>query len=272
MSGASCLVLRLVGPLQSWGTSSQFNRRETDNAPSKSGVIGLLAAADGRRRNDPIADLVGLHFGVRVDQPGSLLRDYHTVSDVRGRPLLSAAVDSKGRQKRTSPPKYTGVTQRFYLQDASFVAIVEGDRELLSGLAEALVAPTFPLALGRRSCAPAAPPLVAGASGGLWEGPLHEVLRQVPWQATSGHIDRLRRAKQLRSTVRLAATLDAEALPEGGDGSADDVRADLPSSFDPLKRSFGVRTVRHTWVDLPTGVAHPDIERRAHDPFEILGW
>ena len=71
----SCLVLRLAGPLQSWGSSSQFNRRETDDRPTKSGVIGLLAAAQGRRRSDPIEDLVDVKLAVRVDQPGSLLRD-----------------------------------------------------------------------------------------------------------------------------------------------------------------------------------------------------
>lgn len=37
----TALLLRLAGPLQSWGTSSRFTRRATDRAPSKSGVIGL---------------------------------------------------------------------------------------------------------------------------------------------------------------------------------------------------------------------------------------
>ena len=59
----SVLLLRLKGPLQSWGDSSRFTRRETRQEPTKSGVLGLLAAAQGRRRGDPIEDLAGLAFG-----------------------------------------------------------------------------------------------------------------------------------------------------------------------------------------------------------------
>ena len=38
----STLLLRLAGPLQSWGTDSKFEVRRTENEPSKSGVIGLV--------------------------------------------------------------------------------------------------------------------------------------------------------------------------------------------------------------------------------------
>jgi CRISPR-associated Cas5-like protein len=115
------LVLRLAAPLQSWGGPSRYNRRDTLPQPTKSGILGLLAAADGRSREASLSDLLGLHLGVRVDQPGTLLRDYHTVSDHRGLPLSSPAFsegDAKGLQKKTSPAKYTGATQRYYLQDA----------------------------------------------------------------------------------------------------------------------------------------------------------
>lgn len=94
------LVLRLAGPMQSWGSRSQFNRRDTDDQPTKSGIVGLLAAAAGRRRGDPIEDLVGLRLAVRVDQPGTLLRDYHTVSNYTGQSHLTASVNKSGRQER----------------------------------------------------------------------------------------------------------------------------------------------------------------------------
>ena len=71
------LVLRLAGPLQSWGVSSKFNIRESGTEPSKSGVIGMVAAALGRRRGDSIEDLAALRFGVRRDQPGTVTRDFH---------------------------------------------------------------------------------------------------------------------------------------------------------------------------------------------------
>ena len=41
------LCLRLRAPLQSWGTWSKYDRRDTGREPSLSGVIGLLAAALG---------------------------------------------------------------------------------------------------------------------------------------------------------------------------------------------------------------------------------
>jgi hypothetical protein len=48
--------------------------------PTKSGVVGLLAAARGLARTDPLSELTDLRLGVRVDVPGVPLRDYHTVS------------------------------------------------------------------------------------------------------------------------------------------------------------------------------------------------
>ena len=76
------LLLRLAGPLQSWGDSSRFTTRATRREPTKSGVIGLLAAAQGRRRTDSIEDLLTLRFGVRTDQPGSVVRDFQTAMDL----------------------------------------------------------------------------------------------------------------------------------------------------------------------------------------------
>ena len=38
------LLLRLAAPLQSWGSSSKFEIRTTEKMPTKSGVVGMLAA------------------------------------------------------------------------------------------------------------------------------------------------------------------------------------------------------------------------------------
>lgn len=103
----SVLLLRLAGPLQSWGSSSRFARRGTEIAPTKSGVIGLLAAAKGIRRTEPLTELLGLEFGVRLDQPGQILRDFQTARSLDG---------------RHSYP----LTYRFYLSDAAFLAGVSG--------------------------------------------------------------------------------------------------------------------------------------------------
>ena len=129
----STLLLRLAAPLQSWGADSKFERRTTGREPTKSGVLGLLAAALGRRRNEPIDDLARLKFGVRTDKPGQVMTDFHIASN-------------KDR---------TYVTRRYYLEDAAFLVGLEGNMEFLRILEAAVTVPYFPLFLGRRSCPPA---------------------------------------------------------------------------------------------------------------------
>ena len=146
------LLLRLAGPLQSWGDSSRFTRRETGTEPTKSGIIGLIAAAQGRRRTDPIEDLARLRYGVRTEQPGRPIRDFPT-----------------------------------YLADAVFVAALEADATLLDGIHEAVNSPAFPLYLGRRSCPP-----TGIVSLGIRHGTLADVLRQEKWHASEHHQKRTR--------------------------------------------------------------------------------
>ncbi|MFJ1680151.1 type I-E CRISPR-associated protein Cas5/CasD [Streptomyces sp. NPDC088251] len=78
-SDTHVLLVRLAGPLQSWGVNGRFARRDTHSRPTKSGVIGLCAAALGLPRDEPLGDLAEVPFGVRADRPGRPLRDYHTV-------------------------------------------------------------------------------------------------------------------------------------------------------------------------------------------------
>lgn len=149
MTSAS-LVLHFHGPLQSWGTDDRFNIRGTERLPTKSGVIGLLAAADGRPRRSDVSDLTQLTLTVRVDRPGRTLRDYHTVGAAhpKGKRLISA----EGKERADAI-----LTERYYLADAAFTIALFGDGALLSRLDDALRAPRWPLALGRRSCPPAEP-------------------------------------------------------------------------------------------------------------------
>ena len=150
------LLLRLAAPLQSWGSDSKFETRKTGREPTKSGVVGLLAAALGLRRDDTegLARLNGLRFAVRADQEGSLLVDFHTA-----------------KSRDTSY-----VTYRHYLQDAVFLAGLEsGDEALLRELEAALRHPVYPLYLGRRSCPPTLPLCL-----GLRQCSLQEALQTEP--------------------------------------------------------------------------------------------
>jgi len=231
----SVLVLRLAGPLQSWGSSSRFARRNTEVAPTKSGVIGLLAAAKGIRRTEPLTELLGLEFGVRLDQPGQVLRDFQTARTLDG---------------RASAP----LTYRFYLADAVFLAAVAGEGELLTGLAEALRQPRFPLYLGRRSCPPTLPICL-----GVHDTTLDEALTSWPWQAAAWH------RRRAASSVRLEIVRDARPGEPGVETMHDE-----PLTFDPAHRQHTWRAVHRTHVDVVN-----DLADRApaadHEPMSLLG-
>lgn len=203
------LLLRLAGPMQAWGDVSRFARRDTRSEPTKSGVLGLLAAAEGRRRSESVEDLANLRFGVRVDQPGELMRDFQTARSLDG--------------KRSMPLSY-----RYYLSDAIFLAGVEGDEALLAGLADAVQAPAFPLYLGRRSCVPSGPVFL-----GLVDKDLEVALRQANWLARPWF-----RQRQ-GSEVHLDLLADRSASHSEGDETVRDV----PVSFDPERREYGWRDV-----------------------------
>lgn len=160
----SVLLLRLAGPLQSWGTQSRFSHRDTGFEPSKSGVVGLIGAALGVERDDErrIAQLADLRMGVRVDREGRMLRDYHTALDV-------ARSDGSGKQP-------TVLSERFYLADADFLIGLEGDPSLLVEIHGSIDRPVWPLFLGRKSFVPS-PPITAS----VVDGALVEILRGVPW-------------------------------------------------------------------------------------------
>lgn len=236
------LVLTLAGPLQAWGSSSRFTTRGTDDAPTKSGVIGLLAAARGLRRTDPLEDLLGLRFGVRLDQPGEPLRDFQTARSLDG---------------RTSMP----LSYRFYRADARYLVGLEGERSLLDALAEELTRPVFPLYLGRRSCPPSEPlaPL-------LREAPLERVLLDEPWRAAMWW-----RRRRPDGDARVEFRIDAV----GASGELDEfvlgetVQRDEPVSYDPAHRQYGWRTVQHGWLPID-GADAPSMGPPEHDPMEVV--
>lgn len=161
------LALKLAGPFQSWGTTLKLRDHETDTMPSKSGVIGMIAAAFGRKRNMDISDLSALRFGVRGDAPGTLMRDFQTSH--------SWKTSKTGKEYADAKDSYIG--NRYYLQDACFTVCLEGDKELLEECAQALKHPVFPPYLGRRSCVPD-PGLVIG----IFDGDLETVLKTIPVQ------------------------------------------------------------------------------------------
>ncbi|HKM32460.1 MAG TPA: type I-E CRISPR-associated protein Cas5/CasD [Oscillospiraceae bacterium] len=201
----STLLLRLAAPLQSWGDESKFEARKTRREPTKSGIIGILAAALGRKRNESVEDLCLLRFGVRVDREGKLAYDFHTAK----------------------PPKAKDpyITTRYYLEDAVFLVGLESeDTELLRTLQDALKHPRFPLFLGRRSC----PPTLPLVWGGIRSESLIKALRSEPPIVSKGK----------RETVEMRIVCDAL-----GNEQRIARQQDLPISFSPEHRKYGYRQV-----------------------------
>lgn len=228
------LAVRLAGPMQSWGDASRFTQRLTRSEPTKSGVLGLIAAAQGRRRAESIEDLADLTFGVRVDQPGRLVRDFHT------------AIRWQDPKRPSMPLSY-----RYYLADAVFVAGVEGDRALLEGLDAALQEPAFPLYLGRRSC-----PVSGQLRLGVHNGRVGDVLRELPWQSKTWY------RRQQGTRVDLSLFLDANAVDADPDAAREIVR-DVPMSYDSERREYGWREVVRA---APVEVDNPD----GHDRMDFM--
>ncbi|MBI5606512.1 MAG: type I-E CRISPR-associated protein Cas5/CasD [Deltaproteobacteria bacterium] len=225
------LLLRLVGPLQSWGTTSRFDQRDTGKEPSKSGVIGLLAAALGIDRKNwlDLEPLTRLSMGVRHDRSGVPKRDYQTA----GCAATDTIIKADG-----SPSKDGVVSQRHYLADAAFLVGLEGDdRVLLEKAHSKLRDPTWALALGRKSYLPSEPIWI---ENGVQDAPLRDVLARWPWIASPRKWEEL--------PERLLASFESE------DGSGV-LKMDQPlSSF--AERRFGARFVRSEWIPFPKEVTH----------------
>jgi CRISPR system Cascade subunit CasD len=200
----------LAGPLQSWGAESKFNSRLTNREPTKSGVIGMVAAALGRARDDSIDDLCGLKFAVRTDQVGKLIKDYHTAHTFDG--------------------KQAFISNRYYLCDAVFVVALEGESALIDDIYYALEHPVYPLSLGRRSCPPSGQ-IVIGRSEKSAVAALSRC--SVDWQAN----DWYRKTKP--ETVFLEIVRDADF----SEPCASDVR-DLPVTFSQSYRRYAYRSVK----------------------------
>lgn len=242
----SVLLLRLSGPMQSWGLSSRFTERDTAREPTKSGVIGLLCAALGKPREEragdgfpALAELSALCMGVRVDHEGLVRRDFHTAGGGAwpGRREYGVA-------KASGEKPDTVVSNRYFLADAVFLVALQGDGRLVGRLAEAVSAPAWPLYLGRKGLPLGEPPLLCDPQG----RPLSIVdavsvgaaLTTVPWLLVND--------RRSRDVQRLRLVMECAEDEEG------ETRQDVPLSFEPRQRAlgsaFGIRRIREEQVEV----------------------
>lgn len=222
------LLLRFASSQQSWGEDSKFNTRRTNREPTKSGVVGMLAAALGIKRDEPekLTELNQLKMGVRIDREGVFLTDF---------------------QMSSNPERgFKVVTHRHYLQDAMFLVGLEGDREILARLEGALRRPVFGLYFGRKGCMPSLP-LIIGTSN----DDLLTALRNEPSLCKKSL-----NGENEDHTFRIVIEVEP-----GAPGSS--VHKDVPISFDSIHRQYAYRSVKELYYKKPS----VKIAKTAHDPF-----
>lgn len=214
----STVLLRLEGPLQSWSAQGKLGVRDTEREPTKSGVLGLVGAALGMARDDDatLATLAAMPMAVRVDRAGTILHDFHTAGGGRFRGQKYTVFDTSDCVP----------THRYYLQDASFVAALEGDDALVARIAAALRAPRYPLFLGRRSCPPSEAPFIA-----VVEAAARDAVLAAP-----------RPQRCDKGPLRVLVETQSEA---------GDARYDVPLSFAQVERRYARRYVLTEWLTPP---------------------
>lgn len=150
------LVFQLYGAMAAWGDIAVGEHRPTLGHPSKSAIMGLLAAALGIERSDQERQQqLNQHYSmaVCVHAAGELLRDYHTIQVPGGKRQYATRRDELLTDELNLN---TILSQRDYRTDTVYVVAIWGSHEAmpfsLEQLKQHLECPIFNLYLGRKSC------------------------------------------------------------------------------------------------------------------------
>ena len=156
------ILLWLEAPLQSWGVDSKFDRRDTLNFPTKSGILGLLCCAlgNGGEQREFLANFAMLSqtvlsfVGVKRERE-PVLCDFHMVgsayNDKNPWENLLIPKKSDGQRPVGSSSK---MTYRNYLQSAVFAVLLEVPTRRADALVCGLENPVWDIYLGRKNCVP----------------------------------------------------------------------------------------------------------------------
>lgn len=235
------LLLRFVAPMQSWGTQSRYTIRETNLEPSKSGVIGLIYSALGKKREEEeldekdkpsLAKLAKLRVGVRIDSAGTMLSDYQTIGGTPPHKEEKRIYLATGDLSKNAV-----ISHRYYLADAKFLIGLESDNEeLINLLYKSLSKPKQQIFFGRKSFVPSEP---------VW---LRDGLLDLSLESSFSSFPLLTKNEDSKSIVGILETSSSD--PEAV------VRRDVPISF--LKRDFSNRYIKTQQIKLQIGGENDD--------------
>jgi CRISPR system Cascade subunit CasD len=156
------LLLRLEGPLMSFGDVAIDERMPVGRFPALSMITGLLANAMGLDRAEPgpiqaLQD--GMRIASRIDRGGHLLQEYQTAGLNSADKMWTSRGVVAGRDGGASGDFTVQLYKEFW-SDASVTVAVELPPDVVDTVAAALRAPARPLFLGRASCPPSRPILL----------------------------------------------------------------------------------------------------------------
>jgi CRISPR system Cascade subunit CasD len=221
--------------MQAWGEHSAFAHRDTVRFPTRSGLIGLLASAEGRPRDATLDRYTPLAFTVRVDRAGVAMEDFHTVGG--GYPRHRTVITAEG--KRRSADTATIVSRRRYLADAVFCVAITGPPDLTAPIADALRRPRWQPYLGRRSCPPEQPLLLAAVDNPIGDLQERVPVARFPPRDAGEHTE----VEFVTDDIPVQASTVTEL-------------ADVPLSFTPMDRRYQTRAVTTDLRGIPTSLFH----------------
>lgn len=235
------LTATLYAPIGSFGGIAVGERRGTEMHPTRSALLGLLAAALGIERTDADAQRAlndGYGLASMVLGRGQMLTDYHTAqvpSQQRSRRFATR------RQELSVDDLNTVLSTRDYRTDAIYTfALWERNNApyRLEALARALRKPRFVLYLGRKSC-----PLGLPVAPRIAE---HAGVRTALAAHCSAMLEVLQNGASLHPLFRLIDHTTAQIAVDLGDAPEDEIAQVITMRDQPVSRDrwqFGLRSV-----------------------------
>lgn len=150
------LIFQIYAPLTSWGEPAVGEVRHSNIIPSRSALLGFLAAALGIRRNDECIDAFNQHYHVAVRpfvDKSRWFSDFHTVQMPKAnkKDVFYTRFDEI---RRNPQDLETLLTKREYYNDVYYQIVItetKGAPYSVEQIKQALLTPVFHLYVGRKN-------------------------------------------------------------------------------------------------------------------------
>lgn len=247
-SGKGVTVVRLSGPMMAWPSPAQYRTKSTYETPTYSTLVGLLHAAGGVSRSaQPPEHLAQPHIAIRVENPGTIGKDYQTVNPPP--PEKYRHLSEKDAKELATVRKPDGnvdknalLIEKQYVQDQTvLVAYADPDGEIW----ETFSHPHWALYAGRKSCVLTHPFLI----GHISTANLFNVFSLIPYvEHLSSHAET--RKKNMGNDKKPVIFFS----PPDTDYSTQETRYDEPGKGDSVGHKYSKKKRWETHIATPMSV------------------